>query len=113
MLQLIEMIFTHLNVLSVFHFSSVYKDIEIEQDIVYKFDRYSVIHEYYYKPMLPPPLSLLYYLIIRLILRPLHQIPKLKSKYKDDNIISIWEKIFYYFTNESPNFAGKSLPWNN
>jgi hypothetical protein len=42
--------------------SSVYNDLEKEQSLIYKFDYWLLIEEFYYKPTFAPPFSLLIYI---------------------------------------------------
>lgn len=49
-------------------FSNTYNEIEKESDQIWKFQRYNLTYEYFYKPILVPPFILLYYIMYLLIL---------------------------------------------
>ncbi len=80
----------------------MYSDVVIEQDQIYKFDRYSIIKEYYYKPILPPPFSFFYFILIRMILQPIRKfVPK-----KEGKIETTCKRLFYYLSDDYKNFNG-------
>lgn len=61
-----------LNLFVVFHFNSfnfksnTYENIASNSNKVLKFNRYALVFDYFNKPILPPPLSVFYYIYILL-----------------------------------------------
>jgi hypothetical protein len=41
--------------------SNTYSEVESEADKIWKLQRYTLVHEYFYRPFLPTPFTIVYY----------------------------------------------------
>ena len=64
-------------------FNNTYQLIESEANKIWKFDRYYLVFNFYSKPRLPPPFTILSYFVI-LIRTLIHQCLKLSDSFNDD-----------------------------
>jgi hypothetical protein len=48
--------------------SNTYKEIEQKADDIWKFQRYSLVYEFYHKPFLPGPFMIVYYVFFMIFI---------------------------------------------
>ena len=90
-----------------FIFRRRYEKINEDADQIWKFQRHAVIYEYFHKPSLAAPLSVISYFIsfIRLFIRPIRRtfFPETRRNEK-----SLSKRLFQYFSKEWKCGLGKS-----
>jgi hypothetical protein len=80
------------------YFSNKYEQVQARSAEIWKFQRYSVIYEYYHKPILSPPFTLISYFIsiMRIFLRPIRQNFTNIERGEEH----IFKRLFYYLSKE-------------
>ena len=80
-------------------FRNRYEEINVYADQIWKFQRHAVIYEYFHKPLLAAPLSVVSY-CISLIRLPLRQIRRRFYPEIGRDGKTFGKRLFYYFSKE-------------
>lgn len=72
-----------------FSSSNTYDEIETASNKIWRYQRYGLVFDYYYKPLLVPPLSIVYYafLLVKFIFKSIKDLI-VKKKVEKDNLKS-------------------------